>query len=251
LWYFPGASWTIRAPVTSYDYKTEWKKEFKQYSSCENQWNEEYGSEEVLSPEFAGIKGELVYFYPEGLYIEYEIAKAYYFARSGYILVFTQQPALASGDDTMHGFLLFREDVAFSKLSDSEWASGALRVFFSLLHAGRYGEASRYCGKGCYTWLRESNPAVAANDFPALLMYGCKSNGLQCLEINRIVRVQEISPTTFKITVEFKDDEGKIFAIKAEAQPPSSHSFTISEFSYTVKKVDDRFLVEGLPPYLQ
>ena len=51
--------------------------------------------------------------YPEGLYVDYQISKAYYFPGSGYILVFTHQPLIASGNDTMHGFLLFKEKVPY------------------------------------------------------------------------------------------------------------------------------------------
>jgi len=238
----------MRAPAP---HKIEWKKEFKQYTYGANDWNEEYGLEEVLSPEFEGIKSELVYFYPEGLYINYEISKAYYFPNSGYLLVFTHQSMLASGNDTMHGFLLFKQAVASSELSDSERACGALRIFFSLLHDGRYDEAARYCGTGCYVTLQEWNPAVAASDYSALLMYGCKSNGLMCLKIKRILRAEELSPTMFKLTAEFMNDKGEVFAIRGNPESGLPEHVTISEFTYTLKKIGDRFLVEGLPPYLQ
>jgi hypothetical protein len=55
-----------------------------------------------------GIDWDLVYYYPNGLYINYEIAEAYYFPRTRYLLLFTHQGMLADGMDTMHGFMILR-----------------------------------------------------------------------------------------------------------------------------------------------
>ncbi|OQA00291.1 MAG: hypothetical protein BWY71_00770 [Planctomycetes bacterium ADurb.Bin412] len=62
----------------------------------------------MVLPGFDGLSARLVYFYPAGLYVNYEIDRVYYFPKSRYLLIFTRQPQKAVGLDTMHGFLLFR-----------------------------------------------------------------------------------------------------------------------------------------------
>jgi len=71
-------------------------------------WNQKYGPAGVVLPGFDGLSARLVYFYPAGLYVNYEIDRVYYFPKSRYLLIFTRQPQKAVGLDTMHGFLLFR-----------------------------------------------------------------------------------------------------------------------------------------------
>jgi hypothetical protein len=74
----------------------------------ERSWNSKHGIQGINTPSVEGLNVRMVYYYPEGLYIDYTISKVYYFPRSGYVLVFTNQPRLASGLDTMHGFLLLK-----------------------------------------------------------------------------------------------------------------------------------------------
>jgi len=133
--------------------------------------------------------------------------------------------------------------------SDLERAREALITYFSLLHAGRYSEAIHYYG-GDYEGLRDANPTIPENDYPTLLEKGCKVNGLMCLRIRAIVHEEQVSPTEFKFTVEFMNDDGTLFvrgpccgATEAEMPPQT-------QFTFTVKKVDNRFLVQELPVYV-
>ena len=99
--------------------------------------------------------------------------------------------------------------------------------------------------------LREWNPTVPATDYPILLMNGCKYNGLLCLKIKRLVYCEEVTPTVFTFTVQFMNDDGSLFVSGKEAESPSAEPWKESEFTYTVRRVGDRFLVDGLPPYHQ
>ncbi len=61
-----------------------------------------------MLPPVDGVRINLVYHYPTGLYINYEINKVYYSPNFGYLLIFTRQPKLAVGLDTMHGFVILK-----------------------------------------------------------------------------------------------------------------------------------------------
>lgn len=74
-------------------------------------------------------------------------------------------------------------------------------------------------------------------------------NGLKCLRIGTILREEEVSPTEFRFAVEFMNDNGTIFERGSccgteEEEPPQT------QFCFTVKKVDDSFLVQDLPVYV-
>lgn len=70
-------------------------------------WNKKYRSENVTLPKFNNEKTSLVYYYPTGLYLNYTVDQIYMLP-CNFLLVFTKQPLLASGLDTMHGFLLLK-----------------------------------------------------------------------------------------------------------------------------------------------
>ena len=57
---------------------------------------------------FIGVTAKRLYFNRKGLYINYNIKEAYYHVSTGLLIVFTDQPRLAAGLDTMHGVLLYR-----------------------------------------------------------------------------------------------------------------------------------------------
>jgi hypothetical protein len=77
--------------------------------SCEG-WNNSQGGGGIVQPRFAGCTPTLAYYYPKGLYIDYQIAAVHYFAASRSMLIITEQPRRAVGLDTMHGFMIFRLD---------------------------------------------------------------------------------------------------------------------------------------------
>ncbi len=128
-------------------------------------------------------------------------------------------------------------------------AREALTSYFSLLHEGRYTEAIDYYG-GDYEILRGWNPDADGDDYVTLFTLGCTANGLICLPVGNIVTEEQVSPTEFGFTVEFVNDDGTQFVrgpccgATEEEMPPQS------EFTYTVKKIDDKFLVQELPVYV-
>ncbi|MDH4156735.1 MAG: hypothetical protein OEW00_05610 [candidate division Zixibacteria bacterium] len=59
-------------------------------------------------PVFTGVEADLVYSHKRGLYKNYGISRAVYYAPSGYLVVITDQPQTAVGLDTMHGLLIYK-----------------------------------------------------------------------------------------------------------------------------------------------
>ena len=72
------------------------------------EWNEKEGIKGIVLPQIKNRKTQLLYTYPSGLYINYEINNVYYFPDSKYLLIFTHQPITAPGADTWHGFMILR-----------------------------------------------------------------------------------------------------------------------------------------------
>jgi hypothetical protein len=130
--------------------------------------------------------------------------------------------------------------------ADIDQARAALTDYFAALHGKRYPEAARLYG-GSYLELAGYNPRVPPDDHVKLLENGCTANGFQCLEIRKILKEETVSPTEFSFVVEFQNEDGSLFTQKAgpAGQPARS------QWTYTVKKVEDVFLVQELPVYLQ
>lgn len=55
-----------------------------------------------------GVAAEPLFFSDRGLFLNYTIDSAYFFPRSGLLLVFTHQAEPAVGLDTMHGFMMMK-----------------------------------------------------------------------------------------------------------------------------------------------
>jgi len=72
------------------------------------EWNEKKGIKGIVLPQIMNKKTQLLYLYPRGLYINYEIKNVYYFPDSKYLLIFTHQPITAPGADSCHGFMIMR-----------------------------------------------------------------------------------------------------------------------------------------------
>jgi len=87
-------------------------------------------------------------------------------------------------------------------------------------------------------------PLVPEDDYAALL------EGVGCFRVRRIVHKREIAPGEFEFVVEFMNEDGSLFVLgsccgaTAEDQPPQS------QFTYVVKEVGGRFLIQQLPPYV-
>jgi hypothetical protein len=85
--------------------------------SSAGEWNQEMGSNGIQLPQFEGLKTQLEYAYPNGLYVDYKISTAYLYKNVGYLVVFTHQDEFGPGYDTMHGFLIFK----ITALSGNSW----------------------------------------------------------------------------------------------------------------------------------
>jgi hypothetical protein len=136
-------------------------------------------------------------------------------------------------------FLPPETGAAVGEMDDRIQAREALQSFFGLLHDGRYAEAVSYYG-GDYELLRDWNPTIARDDPARLFEKGCTVNGLQCLPVKIIVGEQARSAGEVRFTVEFMADNGSTFA----------RSRSATQFEYTVRKVEGRFLVQELPVYV-
>jgi hypothetical protein len=71
-------------------------------------WNAAKGASGVRSPTIDGYQSELLYWYPNGLYISYHFSEVFYFPYHRYLVVFTHQDELGLSFDTMHGFIILR-----------------------------------------------------------------------------------------------------------------------------------------------
>jgi hypothetical protein len=132
---------------------------------------------------------------------------------------------------------------------DRDQAQSALVSFFSALAGGRYTEAAMLYG-GSYQDLVGFNPMVPPDEYPQLFQNACTSNGFQCLEIQSIVEARELAPDQFRFVVTFQNEDGSLFSRDVSSDSSASAQPTQSQWSYTVKKVDDLFLVQELPVYL-
>ena len=78
---------------------------------CGAGWNNAMGINGRDLPKISSDKLlKLIYFYPEGLYFNYELSQVICFPDTQYLLMFTHQETLCHGGESMHGFLLFKID---------------------------------------------------------------------------------------------------------------------------------------------
>ncbi len=99
----------IRVPKKSAAMWEEFRGHIRAGGSGAESWNAAKGAEGMKLPAIKGRPMELIYYYPGGLYFNYEIDKAIWCADSGYLLIFTQQDIRVRGGDAMGGFFIFRE----------------------------------------------------------------------------------------------------------------------------------------------
>ena len=119
-WKPDSALWYIRVPSHSKNLSKQYEKYVAEDNTGDGiNWNRKHGLKGVQLPIVGVAQTEQIYFYPVGLYINYDIARIYYFPKSKYILIFTHQNWVrsASGGNTMHGFLLLK---LTSQLTDRE-----------------------------------------------------------------------------------------------------------------------------------
>jgi hypothetical protein len=135
-------------------------------------------------------------------------------------------------------------------LEGIEKARNALVSFFELLNQREYEKAAVLYG-GDYQGLRDNNPIIDPQDYPALLTNGCELNGLQCLPVKRIASEKVVSGAEYHFTVEFMNQDGSLLVRgpccggNATDFPPES------QFAYTViRNCAGEFLVLQLPVYI-
>lgn len=137
-----------------------------------------------------------------------------------------------------------------TSLEGSKKARSALTTFFQLLNQREYEQATELYG-GDYQGLRDSNPLLGPQDYVALLTNGCEINGLQCLQVKRIVNEQVVSRAEYHFTVEFLNKDDTLF-VRSPCCGGSATDFPPeSQFSYTViRNCAGKFLVIELPVYV-
>lgn len=104
--------WTSKdVIITPPEYDSTLAEEFNEHvingGSNAYTWYKEKGKHGFTLPKIEGIKTELIYQHKRGLYFNYKISEVHYFPNN-YILIFTHQPRIAVGDDSMHGFFIFK-----------------------------------------------------------------------------------------------------------------------------------------------
>ena len=105
IWKISDNMWKIKNPIENDILK---KEVLKEPIIIASKWNEEKGTKGIQLPIFNDLKTELIYYLPAGFYVNYTIDKIFYFKKSGYIIVFTNQDRKGPGLDTMHGFLILK-----------------------------------------------------------------------------------------------------------------------------------------------
>jgi hypothetical protein len=108
-WTTGRAPWYLQDPGRDEDLVSAFDAHCGKYNG-ENlrAWARDEGERAIQRPRISKMKADLVYAYPAGLHTDCSISAAYYFPKSGYLLVFTKQERRTVGMGTMHGFLLLR-----------------------------------------------------------------------------------------------------------------------------------------------
>lgn len=133
-------------------------------------------------------------------------------------------------------------------VSDLDLARHTLLTFFTLLHDGRYAEATPLYG-GPYDMMREQNPDIPADDYAALWQAVCTRQTL-CLSLARIVDEKAVAQDEFEFVVEFVWRDGTLFKFSPCCGATEAEMPPVWQFPYTVKKIDGQFRVMEGPVYV-
>jgi hypothetical protein len=101
----------VQAPAGNDKLLEEFKAHLRKGGSNGVSWNKKMGKAGMIPPVCKGFDVKNTYYYPGGLYVNYEIAKAFCFERSGVVLLFTENPERSVGLDTMHGFIVLQTNL--------------------------------------------------------------------------------------------------------------------------------------------
>ena len=80
-------------------------------NDCAKYWNNSLEKAGIDLPIMIGLNASLVYYYSDGLYFNYTISSAYIFPTSKYLVLFTNSKNTCSGENSMHGFMIFKFDI--------------------------------------------------------------------------------------------------------------------------------------------
>ena len=141
-----------------------------------------------------------------------------------------------------------RSPLAQPRAGDLEKARDTLIAYFSALNNRRYNEAVGYYG-GSYETMRPYNPALPPTDYAGLFEHMCRGL-LECLKIRRVVSQEAVVARGFSFVVEFSNPDGSLFRHGPCCGATEEEQPTRTQFPYVVTKIDNRFLVQGLPLYV-
>ena len=136
-------------------------------------------------------------------------------------------------------------------IADSERpeAEAAVHDFLDDLSAGDYEHAA-LAFAGSYASLVEWNPnVITADDHAGLLKAGCEMNGLQCLPV-RTIHSAGRSEMGLLFSVTFSTRDGALFERGPCCGADATDDPPVSDFVYTVVKIDSQYRVLELPPYV-
>lgn len=136
-----------------------------------------------------------------------------------------------------------------TQTNDLESAKNTLLTYFTLLNDKKYSVAVQYHGSG-FEYIQNWNPDIDKNDYPKLLEMGCIKNGLQCLEISKVLSEKIVSPTEFLFEVQFANDNGTLFMQKQCCGATEQQMPTKDSFEFTVKKINGNFIITTQPVYI-
>lgn len=135
-----------------------------------------------------------------------------------------------------------------ASLDENQLAQRALTDYFIALNKGDYAAAVARYG-GSYELLKEWNPDIDPQEYAALFERGCTQNGLQCLAL-RTASLHQRSGDSFVFLVEFSNPDGSLFVRGPCCGASETEMPPVSQFSFTVVKAEDKFLVQELPVYV-
>jgi hypothetical protein len=121
-------------------------------------------------------------------------------------------------------------------------ASEALGRFLDTLNHGLYHKTPGYYG-GSYDVLTNLNPDIKPDFKQKLWEKFCLANGGVCLNF-AVLNKRQVNPDEFVFTIQYFKKDGNLFST---GSCPCSGGGK-DEFDFTVKKIDNQFLVISLPP---
>jgi hypothetical protein len=106
---FPAMELSILPPLENPKLQNLKDNHYK--NECAKVWNNLLGNEGIDLPMMIGLNSKLIYHYNEGLYFNYSIESVYIFPSSRYLILFTKNKNVCNGENSTHGFMIFKFEV--------------------------------------------------------------------------------------------------------------------------------------------